>query len=503
MFLARSHDTWYSERRDEFLLVAVLMLLYTAFFSGHFYSIDGMIMFQQARSLFYDQALMFRRPIEWGMPIVGSKYGIGLSLLYLPGLALFTWLRPWVHQPHGDFDFGLIYLDPVYTVGGAPMHIFITALTAYVIGRFCRRLGLGRNVALWSMALFGVGSPAFVYARGDFAQPLTGLCWIAALYCAFDFCQTQSLRAAFWCAFAVGYAVLTRPLEGALLLPATAALLVHATITKYSARNCLALGLVVLAWCIAVLITIVINHGRYGTWFVTGYEGEGWNTSLLIGVPGLLFSPARGLLWAFPAVVLIPSGIHYLWCRHHRVLVCAFLWLIGSLIVLAGTWYMWWGGHNWGPRLLVSMLPVLAVLVGAGVAVLPQPRQAWIAGILAAIGLLWVLPGITVDLLSGYNSFVDGSAASFRLKGYPPLSAWRFVDHWFATSQLDNKAIDILWLRFARYTKGASLVPFFICIITAVILLRRLLDTGSSRSGIGPSNGEVDIRGDGRTTVPR
>ena len=60
MFLARSHDTWYSERRDEFLLVAVLMLLYTAFFSGHFYSIDGMIMFQQARSLFYDQALMFR-----------------------------------------------------------------------------------------------------------------------------------------------------------------------------------------------------------------------------------------------------------------------------------------------------------------------------------------------------------------------------------------------------------------------------------------------------------
>lgn len=143
---------------------------------------------------------------------------------------------------------------------------------------------------------------------------------------------------------AVGYAVLTRLLEGALLLPAVVALFVHFMVTKYSRRNCLALGLVVLASCIAAVITLVINHGRYGNWFMTGYEGEGWTTSPLIGIPGLLFGPARGILWAFPAAFLIPSGIRYLWSRHHRILTCAFVWLIGSLIVLAGTWYMWWEG---------------------------------------------------------------------------------------------------------------------------------------------------------------
>lgn len=151
------------------------------------------------------------------------------------------------------------------------------------------------------------------------------------------------------------------------------------------------------------------------------------------------------------------------------------------------------GGYNWGPRLIVPTIPLLAVLAGAGIAALPQRQRTPVAAVVLTVGLVWALPGITVDLLGGYGGFIHGSAASFRVKGYPPLGAWEFVDHWFATSALDNKAIDIFWLRFARPTKGASLVPFFVSIIAAVLLLRRLLQTHSSRSRVGPSAGEAQL----------
>ena len=60
--------------------------------SGHSYSIDGMLMYRQALSIAHDHSLRFSTPIWWGDTFVTSKYGIGLSLLYLPGIVLLGWL---------------------------------------------------------------------------------------------------------------------------------------------------------------------------------------------------------------------------------------------------------------------------------------------------------------------------------------------------------------------------------------------------------------------------
>jgi hypothetical protein len=372
-------------------------------------------------------------------------------------------------------DFDRIYLDPLYATAGAPVHLLVTAVTAYLIAQFCRRLGLGRAIALWSMALFGLGSPALVYARGDFAQPLTGLCWIAALYTACCFRQTQSYRFAAWCAIAGGYAVLTRPIEGGLLLPATLALLVPGyKIARYSDRDWRALGLAMSGWGIAVIVTFFVNYARYQHWFITGYEAEGWTTPFSIGLSGLLISPGRGLIWAFPAVVLVPAGIRRLYQQGQQALVYACMGLTISLIGLMSMWHIWWGGGNWGPRLILPAVPLLAIPAAAGLASIPQRYRTLAAVVLVIAGMVWSLPGVIVDLLAGYGGFYNSTDASFGIMSYPPFGAWRFLDHWFATSLTDNRAIDILWLRLARSTTGASLVPFAGCLVIAILLLRRL-----------------------------
>ena len=462
-------------RRADLLATATLTLLYIALVSGHFQSIDGMIMFQEARSLLYDQSLKFLEPINWGNPIFVSKYGLGLPLLYVPGLALFSWLEPYVHQPVGDSDFGRLYLDPVYAVVGIPVQILAASATAYFVARFCRQLGVGHSASLYSLALFGVASPALVYARADYSQSIEALCWICSLYFALCFRSFGRMRDCVLCTLAVFYAILTRPVEGLILLPAVLVLIVPYKRLGLHARQNWTAGMLVLTGAvIAGAITIFVNYVRYGHWFQTGYQGEGWTTSVLIGASGFLLSPARGLLWAFPSVVLLPLGFRKLWLMKRNDVVIALGGASAALIGLMSTWWAWWGGVNWGPRLIFPALPLIAVIVGVGVSAISERRRALVVSVLATAGLFWTLPCVVVDIHAGYGGAVDGTLANFLPQAHPAIGAWRYVNHWFAYSVSDISGVDILWFRLARVTYGLSLVPFFGCVLLALRLLRQV-----------------------------
>lgn len=458
------------QRKEEFILSAFLLLAYSAFFSGHFYSIDGLITFQQARSIYEDHSLTFREIIYWGHQFSTSKYGIGLSLTYIPALALFPCLRDYAYHTTKPVDLGRLYLDPLYLTAGAPLHIVFTVLTAYLIGRFCRRLGLGTSGIFWGMLLFGIGSPALVYSRGDFSQPLLSLCWIASFYFAFLYLETSNLKNALMSAIAIGYGILTRFLEGVLILPAIFLLLYQTQ--KTSRKNKLtAFAVFVLAICIALLITYLVNYQRFGNGLIFGYEEEpGWTTPLWIGVTGLVISPRAGIIWAFPSTFIAPVGIKTL-LKKQRMLTYALLFPMISLLLIMGGWWYWWGGWNWGPRLILPILPLLTIFSVEGLSAYRGKDHAFLPWVLLSTGFLWALPGITVDILSGYAKLFDSSMANFDIHAYPPLTAWKFVDHWFANSLLDNTAIDIFWFRIAKRTQGISILVFFLFLACALFVL--------------------------------
>jgi hypothetical protein len=220
-----------------------------------------------------------------------------------------------------------------------------------------------------------------------------------------------------------------------------------------------------------VAAVLLVNWGRYGSPFATGYEGEGWTNSVLVGLAGALVSPGRGILWQFPAVLLAPMGFLAMWRLPAKRTVAVALGLtVGLQLLNVAAWHMWWGGWNWGLRLFVPALPLLAVLAASGIGALRGRWRGWVPAVLLAAGVVWAVPCIVTDLLGGYGGAYDGTEASFRLDAYPPLGAWRYLQHWRAFSPTDMGAADILWLRVARETENVSLLLMALLVLAAAVL---------------------------------
>jgi hypothetical protein len=469
-------------RNAELLAATALVFVYLALMNGHMQSIDGLLTYRQAHSILYAGSLQLDPPIWWGQWWTTSKFGIGLSLLYLPGLVVFSWLRPGVPIPEGAvYDFRLLYADPLYAVAAAPVQIIATAASAFLVALVLRELGYSRRIAIFGLAVYGLASPALVYARGDVTQPLTALCWIGGLYAVLRFRRRGERWALAAGGAAVFYAVLTRPLEGTLLFLGLAVLLAPIPLRPWRISRWLNVGVVCTAYGAAGMVTLLINWGRSGSPFATGYEGTGWTTPLPIGLVGSLISPGRGLLWEFPIVVLVPLGVRVLWREGRRIEAFVFGGLAVVELLNVATWEAWWGGWGWGLRLFVPALPLLAAMAAIGMTVLPTRARFWLPAILFFGGVIWAVPAVVTDLLGGYASAYDGTGPSFAWHAYPPFGAWRFLHHIRATSLTDSGAVDILWIRLAHATHNLSLIPGLAFATVAVLLGRRVYQLARRR----------------------
>jgi Dolichyl-phosphate-mannose-protein mannosyltransferase len=472
-----SPSRWLS---PEAVAAVALVCLYLVVASGHLQSIDGLVVYRQGVSLAYHQSLHWSPAILWGDARTTSSYGIGLSLLYIPGLTIFSWLQPHLPVPHGAYDFSLLYSDPLWPLAGMPVQILVVAAGAYLVARLIRALGFSTGPALWGLVLFGIGSPAIVYARADTAQLVEGLCWIGAIYGAIRFRQTDRQRWLWGCGFALFFALLTRPLEGLLIAPAAAALVVPNLRPWHWTRTVWMEAAIIGGWlAAAVAVTLAVNVGRFGAPLTFG-SPTSWTTPLPVGLAGALVSPARGMLWAFPAIVLVPVGLARLWRTGYRWVAAVITALCLALLLNVSLWTWWWGGWSWGLRLFLPALPLLAVLAAAGIAALPVGLRRWLPGLLLAGGMLWAAPGVLTDILGGYAGTYNGTAPSFRLDGYPPIGAWTFLHHWRAQAPTDSATADILWLRLSRLTHNLSLIPPILLAAVGTALLipvRRLART--------------------------
>lgn len=463
-------------------LVAALALgaLYFAIMSGHLHSIDGLVTYRQAESIAYEGSLHFSNPLWPSAPWMTSRYGIGLSLLYVPGLLLWSWLHPYAPMSGAvPFDWTLYYNDPYYALAAAPVHIFITVAAAYLVALVCRELGLGRTAALWGLAFYGLGSPAIVYSKGDWGQQLAGLCWIAAIYGVLRYRRTGRLEALVFCGAALCYGLLARPFEGLLICPVVFLMLAPGPrFWKWLSREWRSLFIVGGGAALGVVLTMLVNWGRFGSLTDFGYNNEGaWTTPLGVGLAGALVSPGRGILWEFPAVLVAILGAIWLWRTRYRKLGVLLATLVCVQLINVAAWNWWWGGWNFGLRLFVPALPILVVLAACGIKALPSKARNWIPGLLLFAGVVWAVPCVLTDLAGGYGETYNDTPENFRWDAYPPAGAWQFLRHPFATSSLDTHSIDIVWFRLAQETGNLSLVPMAILLLVAIALAVRVLSS--------------------------
>jgi len=253
---------------------------------------------------------------------------------------------------------------------------------------------------------------------------------------------------------------------------------------------------------VGVALTLLVNYARFGSPTDFGYNNEGaWTTPLATGLLGTLISPGRGIIWEFPAVLLSILGVMWLWRSRHRVFgILLSLVVIGHLVNVA-MWNWWWGGWNFGLRLFVPALPILAVFAACGIKALSAKARNVIPAILLVAGLVWAVPGVLTDLAGGYAQAYDDTAPSFLWSAYPPIGAWPYLDHLTATSSLDRHGIDIVWFRLAQQTGNLSLLPML-----GLLALAALLATYVVRSQWGQRSGaklEEAKRTEGLSLSPR
>ncbi len=450
------------DTRFALALFAFLFSIYLLTFSGHYHSSDEMSMLAVSDSLARRGTLDINLYRWLGLQQgkfgpdgnLYSHKGIGTSLAALP----LTWLALH-HARLGNVQTALLTMS------------LVTALTGALLFLLVRRLGFGPAVAVGVSLLYGLATMAWVYARYLFSESLTGLTLLTAAYLLLGYRRSGRERDLFLGGLCLGITLLTR-LNDALLVPLFALLLL-AYARQRGVRSLRRLTGLLVRWGLPVLIALLgvglYNLLRFGDPLDTGYlfgRREQFSTPLLSGLYGLTFSPGRGLFWYNPVLLVTVLGWPAL-VRRRRVEGLFAAGVVLYYLLFWSLWYLWWGGHSWGPRFLVAMLP-FAVLPLAPVLDAVRHRRGAAAGLLLlSLGSVAVqLLGVAVD----FNLYLEDVYA--RLGLYHPATLFNpayspLLRQW---AYLRPENLDLAWARGGVVHWGGLAVGLALVFLTGSAL---------------------------------
>lgn len=473
-----------SDRRLGTLVGVALFAYYLLTLGGHQYSVDGIVMFQSAKQLFFRQSFVLDPPVKWGAQVISvNGFSVGLMLAYLPALALaspiFYWMPALQVTPYDPTvaHNRELYGNVAYLLCSW-VNPLVTALTGALVFATARRLGLTAGWAVIAALAYGVASPAAAYARYDFSQPLAGLALTATVWALIDANGGRPRRSLLLAAGGLIAMIVTRP-ELIVLIAWIAVWLLVGARSRGPRAVSTAVGMVAAAVIAGAALYFWLNHLRFGDWSQTGHPAlsrlfrPSW-TAALEGALGLLVSPGRGVLVFFPLAWLAVPGLVRLIRERHPA---GFLW--SGLIVVALALYApyrgWWGGWNWGPRFLLPLLPVLSLAAAfwafRGRQSGSQGRTMLFAA-LATLGFMVAWNGMLFDFVLYYRwahgamGLGNTAAMHFQWTASPLISGWGF---------LPTAPVDLFLLRMGEFGGAPGAVA---AVLIASALLGVLVWTG-------------------------
>ena len=243
-------------------------------------------------------------------------------------------------------------------LGGVAIYL-MTILLVYKIGR---TIGYSARISALNALILAVATIQLPYAQTIFGEPLAGIGWLLVLWgMARSRHQTNS-KSEWLCGAGLGL-IIGCNFGLAILVVPVAIFLFLQTIRRHGFDWQRVIGLLT-PLLIAISLLALYNWVRFGTMTQTGYhfgeQQEGFTTPTWFGVVGLLFSPARGLFWYSPTILLSLLGA-WRFGRGRRELSFMIAFVTIGCLVIFGSWWQWWGGWVWGPRFLVPAIPLLAL----------------------------------------------------------------------------------------------------------------------------------------------
>lgn len=265
---------------------------------------------------------------------------------------------------------------------------FLTALAVALLYLTARRRVTRARSVLIAIGL-GLGTGLWPLVSQTLWAHETAILGMAIAVAAFGATEDRlDLGAASCAAFGLALAGLARPQLAPMIAVLLAGIWVRAS--RPAARGALA---IVGATAVAMMLL-------YWQWFGAPFGAQtvllaksnslhgtrGWFTWSLEGYAGLLFSPSRGLLVFSPIVAIALAGFAEAartpWTSPLRWCAAAAV----AQFLLYGSYAVWWGGHTYGPRYLLDVLPLL---VPPAAAALSRWRIGPVSALLCTAALAW------------------------------------------------------------------------------------------------------------------
>ena len=363
------------------LLVTAVVLVLTA--DERYFGLvpDGRIMVRTAVSMVTlgeigiarGQAVGVDRPAGDSV----TRYGIGPSLT----LTVPTFLAGFFEREIKPGTSQTLYI----------LHQILFLLAAMAgAGALARAWGGDERTVFRAALAAVVGSPLLAYAGADFSEPLQAALVTAAFAAAAsagapDAAPRRALLLAAAAGAAGGGALLSKSVF-ILVLPVVIALVaIGGPAAGRLARSGAALG----GWLPFAALWLVFEIVRFGRPFAS-YIGERFSHPPLDGLWRLTIGPNKGLFLYYPLALLSLVGFPILF-RKSRIAAISVAGFAGAVLVSSAAWWAWDGTFGWGPRLLLPLVPVLAVLAALAAGRFPPAVFRLLFGLSVAVNLTGVL----------------------------------------------------------------------------------------------------------------
>lgn len=303
----------------------------------------------------------------------------------------------------------------------------LTAITISLLFILCLAFGLNEKISVCSASAYGLCTMALPYAKYCFSEPSAALFTTLCLYGLALYRRDGSMRHLLIAAAAAAFIPLSRFMLSVSAIPIIALALCRRPALKGGA-------IVATGFALGAALHLVFNFVRFHSFLETGYGSQAsWlNPSLIPGIYGNLVSSDKSFFVYTPLMLLFIPGLFAGIRRKLAPEVLCILFILASYIVLFSLFGYWGGGHSWGPRYLLPIMPGCTAAAALLLDRRTKHNEFWkkVFIVLAAAGFVIQLSAVSAKYFVNYeNNTVQANINEAYSEGklFWPPGAPRFV----------------------------------------------------------------------------